>query len=79
VVIHFIVNHACSDMWIYEISYGPRRFYPNSYYTENPGTIFWERGNQWSRIYPSSDISPSPRVHHLILIFNILFIWWNDF
>ena len=35
-------QHVCSDMWIYEISYGPQRFYPNSYYTENPGTIFWK-------------------------------------
>ena len=61
-------QHACSDMWIYEISYGPQRFYPNSYYTDNPGTIIWERGNQWSRIYPSSDISPGPRVHHSMTI-----------
>ena len=61
-------QHSCSDMWIYEISYGPQRYYPNSYYSENPGTVTWETGNQWRRIYPSSDISPGPRVHHSMAI-----------
>ena len=54
-------KHSCDDMWSYEISYGPQRFYPKS----NNGV--WEKGNKWKRIYPSSD-TPGKRALHSITV-----------
>jgi hypothetical protein len=51
-------EYACYDMWKYEISYAPQRFYP----TDNKSE--WKRGNVWSQIYVSSTKSPGPRVYH---------------
>jgi hypothetical protein len=51
-------DYACNDMWRYEISYAPQRFYQTDNKTE------WNRGNIWSQIYVSSTKSPGPRVYH---------------
>lgn len=51
-------EYACNDMWKYEISYAPQRFYPNDNKSE------WKRGNVWSQIYVSSTKSPGSRIYH---------------
>ena len=63
-------QHSCEDMWMYEISYAPQRYYPDSSYTTGSASItrLWNRGNVWSRIYPSSMSTPGPRVHHSMVV-----------
>ena len=65
-------QHNCEDMWAYEISYGPQRFYPDSsYYINNEGdNNFWERGNKWNRIYPVSYSTPGKRALHSMTVDN---------
>ena len=57
-------KHSCEDMWLYEISYGPQRFYPNI--TEGK----WERGNKWKKIIPINNISPGKRFLHSMTVDN---------
>ena len=54
-------KHSCDDMWIYEISYGPQRFYPKS-----SGGV-WEKGNKWKKIYPISE-TPGKRALHSMVV-----------
>ena len=63
-------QHNCDDMWAYEISYGPQRFYPDSTYFINSEdqNNFWERGNKWNRIYPVSYSTPGKRALHSMTV-----------
>ena len=49
---------ACNDLWTYEISYAPQRYYPDDNKSE------WNRGNKWSQLYVSRTKSPGPRSFH---------------
>ena len=55
-------KHSCEDMWLYEISYGPQIFYPNT--TDGK----WERGNKWKKIIPRNNISPGKRFLHSMTV-----------
>ena len=55
-------KQSCEDMWLYEISYGPQRFYPNI--TNGK----WERGNKWEKIIPLNNISPGKRFLHSMTV-----------
>ncbi len=55
-------QHSCEDMWYYEISYGPQRFYPNI------SSIEWERGNKWKEIFPWNNYSPGKRALHSMTV-----------
>lgn len=59
-------EHSCDDMWSYEIPYASQRFYPDSSYASASTSLtnVWDKGNVWSRIYPSSVNSPGARVDH---------------
>ena len=63
-------QHSCEDMWSYEIPYAPQRYYPDSSYSTGSTSItrLWNRGNVWSRLYPSSFSTPGPRVHHSMTV-----------
>ena len=63
-------HSPCSDMWAYEIAYGPQRFYPDSaYYTKtSESNIIWEKGNKWSEIRYNSDNSPGKRAFHAMTV-----------
>ena len=57
-------SHSCEDMWYYEISYGPQRFYPKN----NNGS--WERGNKWKRLDLMNIINPGKRALHSMTVDN---------
>ena len=63
-------QHSCEDMWSYEISYGPQRFYPDSKYfiSSSEQNNIWEKGNKWNRIYPVSYTAPGKRALHSMTI-----------
>lgn len=65
--------NACEDMWRYEISYAPQRYYPNpSLYMSNDTNSSqpsnWNRGNFWQQIYSSSTTSPGGRLFHSMVV-----------
>lgn len=51
-------QNACGDFWQFEIAYAPQRYYPNNNAQD------WNRGNRWTQIYPSSNVSPGKRFRH---------------
>ena len=55
-------QHSCEDMWFYEISYGPQRFYPIK------NNNIWEKGNKWKKINLLN--SPGKRVLHSMTVDN---------
>ena len=65
-------QHSCEDMWKYEISYGPQRFYPK--YNNNS----WERGNKWKRIDLINTLNPGKRALHSMIVdseFNFIYLF----
>ena len=57
-------HHSCEDMWYYEISYGPQRFYPKN------NIDSWERGNKWKRIDSMNMTNPGKRALHAMTVDN---------
>ena len=54
---------ACQDLWRYEISWAPQRWYPEP----NSGGAWWNRGNHWTLVKEDSTNSPGRRWKHTMI------------
>jgi hypothetical protein len=61
-------ENICNDLWRYEIPYAPYRYYPSN----KP----LERGNTWSQLFLTDEVSPGKRIlHSLVVDKNFKFIY----
>ncbi len=56
-------ENACEDLWMYEITFAPIRYYPYN-------SVDYTIANIWTQLHPSTNKSPGKRIFHSMVVDN---------